>query len=166
MAGIAGAVRTLCMCALVLCCRGTALFPPIFDEDEPACVPSVAHQCSFVDQFKDPKSDRWIRADNYTNGEPFANYWSKGNAFVNPKFGRASMYLNKWRGPKFGKKFAGGHFLSKFWYGYGCTCLFSLVDTGHSQWRGRTDLFYPSCLRAQASRPELSPLCKQGKFCR
>lgn len=84
------------------------------------CTSPRSKHCSFVDHFRGHAGNLWESADNYANGEPFNVWWSKHNVAWNHHTGRASLFLNNKRGPRFGKPFAGGHLKSKNYYGYGC----------------------------------------------
>lgn len=75
------------------------------------------NQCSFVEHFK-KKTNRWIAAHGYANGNPFDAWWSSNKAVIDLGKGEARLTVSK--GGKFGKNFVAGQLQTTKWYGYGC----------------------------------------------
>lgn len=75
------------------------------------------NQCSFVEHFN-KKTDRWIAADGYANGNPFDAWWSKGKTVID--LGAKKLKLSIGNNPNFGKPYAAGQLQSTRWHGYGC----------------------------------------------
>ena len=101
----------------------------IVARDSKSC--SVASECSFVERFKAVDTKRWYAADGYSNGVPFAVWWSNLNAKINVATRQLRLTINKHGAPRFGKPYTSGHYQTNAFHGYGWYVANSMHGPDH-----------------------------------
>jgi beta-glucanase (GH16 family) len=73
-------------------------------------------QGAFVDRLLAYDTNRWIKADRWTNGSPFANAWRADHVAHNA----GGMWITLSDRAYLGKPYSAGEYRSRGYYGYGC----------------------------------------------
>lgn len=75
-------------------------------------------QPSFVDQLRQYDTNRWIKADRWTNGSPFDNAWRADHVTHDAVADRMTITLDN--RAYLGEPYSSGEYRTKGFHGYGC----------------------------------------------
>ncbi|HET7204309.1 MAG TPA: family 16 glycosylhydrolase [Steroidobacteraceae bacterium] len=73
---------------------------------------------SFIDRMTGYDTSRWMKADEWTNGSPFANAWRADHVTHDAAAGRMDIQLSDVE--YLGMPFSSGEYRTKGFHGYGC----------------------------------------------
>jgi beta-glucanase (GH16 family) len=80
--------------------------------------PAVVPLGSFLDQLGTYDTQRWIKADRWTNGSPFDNAWRADHVIHDRTTGLMSLRLSN--RAYLGQPYSSGEYRTRGFYGYGC----------------------------------------------
>jgi endo-1,3-1,4-beta-glycanase ExoK len=80
--------------------------------------PAVVPLGSFIDQLGAYDTTRWMKADRWTNGSPFANAWRADHVLHDAASGAMTLKLSN--RAFLGKPYSSGEYRTKGFHGYGC----------------------------------------------
>lgn len=80
--------------------------------------PAVVPLGSFVDQLGTYDTQRWIKADRWTNGSPFDNAWRADHVVLDGTTGTMSLRLTN--RAYLGQPYSSGEYRTRGYHGYGC----------------------------------------------
>ncbi len=106
-----GRVAAACAAGLVV-----VIFSEAIAARRPAAAPVPLP--SFVDELTGYDTNRWIKADRWTNGSPFDNAWRANHVTHDAAASRMTITLdNK---AYLGEPYSSGEYRTKGYHGYGC----------------------------------------------
>lgn len=80
--------------------------------------PAVVPLGSFVDQLGTYDTQRWMKADRWTNGSPFANAWRADHVVHDGTTGSLSLRLSN--RAYLGQPYSSGEYRTRGFHGFGC----------------------------------------------